>query len=79
MLSYKNFSLIIKEKRLKSGMSQKEMAHQIPISHSNYCKIENGKIEPSFVVLQRICVLLDIDLTDILKLKMPSEHIKMFD
>ena len=79
MLSYRNFAIIIKNKRIKSGMTQKEMAHQIPISHPNYCKIENGKIEPSFVVLQRICILLDIDLTKELKLKTPSEHIKMFD
>ncbi len=79
MLSYKNFAKIIREKRLKSGMTQKQMAYNIPISHPNYCKIENGKIEPSFVVLQRICYILEIDLTLELKLKMPSEHIKMFD
>ena len=34
-----------------------------------YNKIENGKQEPTFLELQAICKILDIDLTEILELK----------
>ncbi|MBQ3253088.1 MAG: helix-turn-helix transcriptional regulator [Acholeplasmatales bacterium] len=79
-MMYKDFAKIIRKKRLNKGLSQKEMAYEIPLSNSNYNKIENGNIEPNFFVLQRICQILDIDLTEVLELKKPrQEHIKLFD
>ncbi|MGM9970738.1 MAG: helix-turn-helix domain-containing protein [Anaeroplasma sp.] len=79
MLAYKDFSKIIKDKRVKKGIAQYEMALMIPISKSNYCKIENGQIEPNFVTLQLICKILEIDLTKELKLTETNHHQKLYD
>jgi transcriptional regulator with XRE-family HTH domain len=65
---YKEFAKIIKNKRISLGFSQLEIAKSIPIHTSTYCKIENGQQEPNFIVLQKICILLKIDLTKELKI-----------
>ena len=65
---YKEFAKIIKRKREELGITQQEMAKQIPTYKSTYCKIENGIQEPNFILLQRICFLLKLDLTKELKL-----------
>jgi DNA-binding XRE family transcriptional regulator len=44
------------------------MAKMIPTHKSTYCKIENGLQEPNFIILQRICTLLQIDITKELKI-----------
>ena len=79
-MQYKDFAKYVKDRRIARGMSQKEMAYEIPLSNSNYNKIENGYIEPNFHTLQRICQILEIDLTEVLGIKKPrQEHIKLFD
>jgi transcriptional regulator with XRE-family HTH domain len=60
---YKEFAKIIKKKRTELGITQLEMAKKIPTCKSSYCKIENGIQEPNFIILQKICILLKIDLT----------------
>lgn len=67
-MTYKNFANLMRQKREKMGYLQKEFAMMIPISNSQYNKIENGLREPNFAILQRICVLLEIDLTRVLEL-----------
>lgn len=71
---YKDFAKIIKNKRLHLGISQKEMAYKIPTHKSTYCKIENGIQEPNFIILQRICVLLQIDITKELNIFSSDEN-----
>lgn len=79
-MKYEAFAKIIKEKRMELGYTQKEFAKEIPLNISIYNKIENGNQEPSFQILQRICILLELDLTEILEIKKPrGEHKPMFD
>ncbi len=77
---YKDFAKIVKKTRIKRGYSQKEFASELGLTPSNYNKIENGKKEPDFSTLQVICILLCIDLTEVLELNKPRRaHIKLFD
>ena len=77
---YKDFSRLIKEKRMDLNITQAEMARTLGLNRSSYNKIENGRLEPSFITLQAICRLLELDLTEILELKKPrGEHIKLYD
>ncbi|MBQ9124277.1 MAG: helix-turn-helix transcriptional regulator [Acholeplasmatales bacterium] len=79
-MTYKEFAKIIKQKRIDSEYTQKEFAIMIPIRQTTYNKIENGNQEPTFIQLQAICKLLDIDLTEILELKKPNpEHQALYD
>lgn len=66
---YKEFAKLIKEKRIEMNISQKNMAFLIPLKASKYNKIENGKQEPSFFELGRICQILNININEIFKLK----------
>lgn len=44
----------IREKRIRLGMSQRELARLLGISQSNVAKIERGKINPSYSLVKRI-------------------------
>ena len=68
-MTYKEFAKYIKEKIESLFILQKDIAKQIPMKTPKYNKIENGKQEPTFLELQAICKILDIDLTEILELK----------
>ena len=77
---YKEFAKIIKNKRISMGLTQLEIAKKIPTYISTYCKIENGIQEPSFIILQKICILLKIDLTKELYLFTDDEKdYRLFD
>ena len=54
------------------GYTQYEFARMLTLKQSHYNKIENGLIEPSFGILQLICIYLEIDLTELLELKKPK-------
>lgn len=51
----------IKKLRKQKGISQKSLAEQADISYSFMSDIENGKSNPSFDKLQRICSVLNVD------------------
>ena len=57
-MTFKEFSKIIKEKRMRLNVTQKKMAELLYISQTKYNKIENGLREPDFELLQRILTLL---------------------
>lgn len=65
-MTYKEFSKIIKIKRIKLGYLQREIASTLVISNSKYNKIENGSAEPSFIELLTICKILKISLDNII-------------
>ena len=71
-MSYKTFAEIIKNTRIERNYKQQNVAKELTISKTRYCKIENGYLEPTFIELQMICKYLDLDLTNILKLKEPK-------
>ena len=71
-MSYKTFATIIKDTRIEKKYMQKDIAKILTTTKSRYCKIENGYLEPTFIELQIICKTLEIDLTELLKLKKPN-------
>lgn len=77
-MTYKEFARIIKEKREKLNITQKEMAKRLYVSNSKYNKIENGLREPNFELLTRILKLLDINLDEYIKKEKPK-YILYFD
>lgn len=62
-MTYQEFANMIQRRREDLFLTQKEFAARIPMSNSAYNKVENGKQEPSFFQLQKICMLLEIDLS----------------
>ena len=71
-MTYKEFSKIIKEKRMKLNITQKDMADLLYISRSKYNKIENGLREPDFELLLKMLKLLNIDLNAEIKKEKPK-------
>ena len=71
MISYKEFSKILKLKWERKEIIQKEMAKRLGINKIRYNRIENGLLEPSFIELQLIIIEFDINLNDYIKEKMP--------
>lgn len=72
--------MIIKYKRIEKGYTQKDFSRLLAISQSKYNKIENGNMEPSFILLQLISRYLEIDLNEILEIKKPiSKHQSLYD
>jgi transcriptional regulator with XRE-family HTH domain len=41
----------LKDARLNSGLTQRDVAQELHIGQSTYCRIENGESEPSAVQL----------------------------
>lgn len=62
MMSEYQFIELVKRKRLSLFISQKDLAKQIPISKTAYCKIENHQQRLSYFILKRLAELLQIDL-----------------
>ncbi|MBB5324887.1 transcriptional regulator with XRE-family HTH domain [Anoxybacillus tepidamans] len=53
----------LKNKRLNTGLTQKEIAKLVGISRSTYAMIENGERNPSVPVAKRIADALKFDWT----------------
>lgn len=77
-MDYKEFASYVKEKRIEARINQKDMALLIPMKAPKYNKIENGKQEPSFFELQRICQILNIDL-NIICSNIPTTNVQLYD
>lgn len=75
-MNQRDYIELIKLKRQTLLLSQKELAKQIPISKTAYCKIENHKQNLSFFLIVRLATLLDIDLN---LLKAPPQAIVFYD
>lgn len=70
-----NFANIFKSLRLKSGLTQQEMADKLKISRSSIGMYENGEREPSFELLEAIADFFNVDMNFLLGNKETSEHI----
>lgn len=60
-------SIILKELRIESNLSQEKLAHQCGIDRTYISLLERGKRKPTIHVLFKICDHLDI---------LPSEFLK---
>lgn len=52
---------LIKELRIKKGMTQEELAHRTEVSTRTIQRIENGEVDPRAYTLQMIAKALDVD------------------
>jgi len=58
----KNYREIIKNKRIKLGISQNKLAKLVGITQPFMNEIESGRKNPSIEVLQKICFELSIEM-----------------
>ena len=58
----KNYREIIRNKRIKLGISQNELAKLVGITQPFMNEIESGRKNPSIDVLQKICLELSIEM-----------------
>ncbi|MCM1225699.1 MAG: helix-turn-helix domain-containing protein [Lachnospiraceae bacterium] len=69
------FANVLKELRIKSGLTQQEMADKLNISRSSIGMYENGEREPSFELLELIADYFNVDMNYLLGKKESSENI----
>ena len=69
------FANVLKGLRIKSGLTQQEMADKLNISRSSIGMYENGEREPSFELLEIIADYLNVDMNYLLGKKESSENI----
>lgn len=70
-----NFANVFKDLRVKSGLTQQEMADRLKISRSSIGMYENGEREPSFELLEAIADYFNVDMNYLLGKKELSENI----
>ena len=54
------FQRRLKEERLLSGFTQRDMAERLNITQPSYIRYENGKAEPSLENLVKIAEIFDV-------------------
>jgi putative transcriptional regulator len=54
----------VREIRLSKGLTQMELANKIGKDHPSINKLENGKVNPSYIFLLEVAEGLEINLTD---------------
>lgn len=57
----------VKEIRIKKGLTQIELANKIGKDHPSINKLENGKVNPSYIFLLEVSLGLDVDIKDFFK------------
>lgn len=65
----KGLGLKIKKEREEIGLSQAEVAREIPMNQSNYSKIERDMQDPSPDQLKRLCEILKLDANYLLEVE----------
>lgn len=60
------FANVLKGLRIKSGLTQQEMADKLNISRSSIGMYENGEREPSFELLEIIADYFNVDMNYLL-------------
>ncbi|MEX2485562.1 MAG: helix-turn-helix transcriptional regulator [Brumimicrobium sp.] len=56
----------VREIRTQKGLTQTELANKIGKDHPSVNKLENGKVNPSYLFLLEVCQGLEIELKQIL-------------
>ena len=69
------FANVLKGLRIKSGLTQQEMADKLNISRSSIGMYENGEREPSFELLEIIADYFNVDMNYLLGKRESSENI----
>ncbi|MBR5180251.1 MAG: helix-turn-helix transcriptional regulator [Lachnospiraceae bacterium] len=58
---------IIREKRMKLGLSQRDLAKKAGVSHNTVYNVENAKGTQSLTTYKKICDALGIKVSSVLK------------
>ena len=53
----------LKKVRLKRNMSQEQFSKLIGTSQSYYSRLENGRVKPGFLLINRIAEALNVDVS----------------
>lgn len=56
----------VREIRLAKGLTQVELAHIINKDHPSINKLENGKVNPSYIFLSEVAEGLGVDIKDLM-------------
>lgn len=64
----------MKNIRIASGLSQKDMAAKLELSVPSYSNYENGYAEPPMEILQKFCKILNISVSDLLGFTVPTNN-----
>ncbi|MCQ2088273.1 MAG: helix-turn-helix transcriptional regulator [Bacilli bacterium] len=62
----------MKNLRVSSGMSQKDMAAKLDLSVPSYSNYENGYSEPPMEILQKFCEILNVSVSDLFGFNVPA-------
>ncbi len=62
--------LNVSEWRRGKGLTQEEVAHRATVNQTYLSDIERGKRNPSLLILDRIARALELDVVDLLKLRL---------
>lgn len=65
---------LIKELRIKKGMTQEELADQTELSSRTIQRIENGEVDPRAYTLQMIAKALDVDFSLFVEIEPDERH-----
>ncbi|MCX7883452.1 MAG: helix-turn-helix transcriptional regulator [Caloramator sp.] len=57
----------LKQLRLQQGLSQRKLANKANISQSMLSDIENNKVNPTIITLQKLAKALDIDIGELIQ------------
>lgn len=52
--------------RVMHGYTQKELAHELDMSQSNYSKMERGITDPGYIILLKLFIMYDMRIQDII-------------
>ena len=56
----------LKSIRKSSGYTQKEVAEKLGVVESCYANWEQGRTEPNIDTLRKLCVIFDVDISDLI-------------
>ena len=62
----------MKNLRVASGMSQKDIAAKLDLSVPSYSNYENGYSEPPMEILQKFCEILNVSVSDLFGFNVPA-------
>lgn len=62
----------MKNLRVASGMSQKDMAAKLDLSVPSYSNYENGYSEPPMEILQKFCEILNVSVSELFGFNVPA-------
>lgn len=61
----KDLGAIIKKLRHEKGLTSVELGYKCNMDKPNINRLENGKTNPTFLTLIRICIALEVELKDL--------------